>query len=437
MTIIHCRAGQVLTLICLMLATLAAQADMVVRVTEGADRRMPIAVVPFGTSHSRDAPEDLDSIIRDDLTMSGDLKPLEPSRMLSLPTSGDDIHFRDWRVLGQQFVLVGDVDFDAERNRYILSYELFDVSQQERLLGSRASAAPSELRTLAHHVSNRIYERVTGIPGIFNTRLAFVTRTGSGNDVEYRLKISDVDGYRDQVLLRSSEPILSPEWSPDGKELVYASFEGGRPAIYRQVVSSGERRRIAHFRGLNSAPDWSPDGESLLLTLSKDGSADIYEMPLDSLEPRRLTRHYSINTEPSWSPDGERFAFTSDRSGNPQVYIQSMSGGEPERLTFEGNYNAHPIYGPEGEEIFYIHQADGRFLLGSVDLETGEERVLSGSEIDEAPAMAPNGRLVLYVTNAGGRKGALEMTTVDGNARFTLPVRHDGIRDPAWSPLAE
>lgn len=437
MTQIHRRANQALMLATLMLASLIAHADMVVRVTEGADRRMPIAVVPFGTNHSRDAPQDLDSIIRDDLTMSGDLKLLEPSEMLSLPTSGDDLHFRDWRVLGQQFVLVGEVDFDAERNRYILSYELFDVSQQERLLGSRASAAPSELRTLAHHVSNRIYERVTGIPGIFNTRLAFVTRTGSGESVEYRLKVSDVDGRRDQVLLRSSEPILSPTWSPDRKELVYVSFESGRPAIYRQRVSSGERRRIAGFQGLNSAPDWSPDGESLLLTLSKDGSADIYEMPLDTLEPRRLTRHYSINTEPSWSPDGERFAFTSDRSGNPNIYIQSLKGGEPKRLTFDGNYSAHPIFGPDGEEIFYIHRADGRFLLGAVDLETGEERLLANSEIDEAPAMSPNGRLVLYVTDIGTGKGALEMTTVDGNARFTLPVRHDGIRDPAWSPLAE
>ncbi|MGM0449938.1 MAG: Tol-Pal system beta propeller repeat protein TolB [Pseudomonadota bacterium] len=437
MTQIHRGAGQALVLVCLLLATLAVQAEMTVRVTEGADRRMPIAVVPFGSNHSRDAPEDLASIIRDDLTMSGDLKPLDPSQMLSLPTSGDDLHFRDWRVLGQQFVLVGEVDYDEEGDRYILNYELFDVSQQERILGSRASAAPSELRTLAHHVSNRIYERVTGIQGIFNTRLAFVTRTGNGDNVEYRLKISDVDGQRDQVLLRSSEPILSPDWSPDRKELVYVSFESGRPAIYRQEVSSGERRRITRFSGLNSAPDWSPGGDSLLLTLSKDGSADVYEMPLDSLEPRRLTRHFSINTEASWSPDGERFAFTSDRSGNPQVYIQAIDGGEPKRLTFEGQYNARPIFGPDGEEVFYIHRADGRFLLGAVDLETGDERILAGSEIDEAPAISPNGRLVLYVTSASERKGALEMTTVDGNARFTLPVRHDGIRDPAWSPLAE
>ena len=434
------RVGQlwgILLAVALSLIAGVAQAEMVIRITEGADKRLPLAVVPFGGPEARDPPENLAGIIRENLTMSGDFELLEPSRMLSLPTSGDDIHFRDWRMLGQQFVLVGEVDFMPDRNRYILSYELFDVSQQKRILGSRASAAPSELRTLAHHVSDRIYSTITGIPGIFSTRLAFVSRTREDGDTIYRLKVSDFDGRRDQVLLRSAEPILSPDWSPDRRELVYVSFESGRPALYRQVISSGKRQRLTEFEGLNSAPDWSPDGRSLLATLSKDGSAEIYRLPLDSLSPERLTRHWSINTEADWSPSGERFAFTSDRSGNPQIYIQDLDGGSPERVTFEGKYNARPQFGPEGEKIYFIHRREERFYLGSVDLENGDERVFAGSEIDEAPATAPNGRLVLYVTQARGERDALELTTVGGTARFTLPVRHPGIRDPAWSPLKE
>jgi len=419
----------------LCLLALTAQGEMVIRITEGADKRMPLAVVPFGSADGRSAPENLDGIIRNNLTMSGDFELLAPQRMLSLPSSGDDIHFRDWRVLGQQFVLVGEVDYRPDDDRYVLSYELFDVSQQERLLGSRASAAPSELRTLAHHVSDRIYETITGIPGIFSTRLAFVTRTREGGDAVYQLQVSDVDGQRAQVLLRSSEPILSPDWSPDRKELTYVSFEGGRPGIYRQVIKSGERRRLTRFEGLNSAPTWSPDGDSLLATLSKDGSAEVYQLPLDTLEPERLTHHWSINTEASWAPDGARFAFTSDRSGNPQVYIKDMDGGKPRRLTFEGGYNARPRFGPDGEEIFFLHRRDGRYYLGAVELESGDERVFSASEIDEAPAISPNGRLAIYVTQARNGRDTLELTTVDGNARFTLPVRHPGIRDPAWSPL--
>lgn len=419
----------------LCLLALTAHGEMVIRITEGADKRMPLAVVPFGSTDGRSPPVNLDKVIRNNLTMSGDFELLNPQRMLSLPTSGDDIHFRDWRVLGQQFVLVGEVEYRPDDDRYVLSYELFDVSQQERILGSRASAAPSELRTLAHHVSDRIYETITGIPGIFSTRLAFVTRTREQGDIVYRLQVSDVDGKRSQVLLRSGEPILSPDWSPDRRELTYVSFEGGRPAIYRQVIKSGERRRLTSFEGLNSAPAWSPDGDSLLVTLSKDGSAEVYRLPLDTLEPERLTHHWSINTEASWAPDGERFAFTSDRSGNPQVYIKDVDGGEPQRLTFEGNYNARPRFGPDGEEVFFIHRRDGRYYLGAVELDSGEERVFSASQIDEAPAISPNGRLALYVTQARNGRDALELTTVDGDARFTLPVRHPGIRDPAWSPL--
>jgi TolB protein len=173
----------------------------------------------------------------------------------------------------------------------------------------------------------------------------------------------------------------------------------------------------------------------LLATLSKDGSAEVYQLPLDTLEPERLTHHWSINTEASWAPDGARFAFTSDRSGNPQVYIKDMDGGKPRRLTFEGGYNARPRFGPDGEEIFFLHRRDGRYYLGAVELESGDERVFSASEIDEAPAISPNGRLAIYVTQARNGRDTLELTTVDGNARFTLPVRHPGIRDPAWSPL--
>ena len=421
----------------LLLLVGATQAEMVIRITQGADQRLPLAVVPFGSPDNREVPENIAGIIRDDLTMSGDFKLLEPTRMLSLPTSRDDIHFRDWRMLGQQFVLVGKLDFMEDQNRYILSYELFDVSQKERVLGSRASAAPSELRTLAHHVGDRIYETITGIRGIFSTRLAFVTRTREDGEIVYKLKISDVDGRRDQVLLRSDEPILSPDWSPDSKELIYVSFESGRPGIYRQVISSGDRQRLTRFEGLNSAPAWSPDGKSLLATFSRDGSADVYHLPLDNLRPERLTQHWSINTEPEWAPSGDRFAFTSDRSGNPQIYIQDLDNGDPRRLTFDGSYNARPEFGPDGETIYFTHRRDGGFYLGAVELARGDERVFAGSRIDEAPAIAPNGRLVLYVTQAREGRDALELATVDGNARFTLPVRHPGIRDPAWSPLSD
>lgn len=425
-----------LTLVTASLLLVAGQvrAELVIQITEGADRGIPVSVVPFGTGDAPDMPVNLADIIRDNLTMSGDFEALEPASMLSLPTTGDDVSFRDWRMLGQQYVLVGEVEYREDRERYVLSYELFDVSQQQRVIGSRASAVESELRTLAHHVSNRIYEAITGIEGVFNTRLAFVTRNQEDGETVYRLKVSDIDGHRDQVLLRSSEPILSPDWSPDRSELTYVSFEGGRPGIYRQEIRSGERERLTSFRGLNSAPAWSPDGDSLLMTLSKEGSAEIYRYVLASGEVERLTNHWSINTEASWAPDGERFAFTSDRSGQPQIYVQSRRERDASRVTFDGNYNARPRFGPDGDELFFIHAREGDYYLGALDLDSGDQRVFPRSRTEESPAVAPNGRLVMYVTSEDGER-ALELTTVDGRAQFRLPVRHDGIRDPAWSPM--
>ncbi|TVP55564.1 MAG: Tol-Pal system beta propeller repeat protein TolB [Halomonadaceae bacterium] len=426
-------AGFAVAALLLLLTALPARAELVIQVTEGADRGIPIAVVPFAVSSGEEVPEEIATIIRNNLTMSGDFQLLEPGRMLSLPTFGDTLHYRDWRLLGQQFVMLGSLERQDD-GRYVLEYELYDVSQQRRLIRSRATASRQQLRQMAHHVSNRVYETVTGIDGIFTTRLAFVTRTREGGDLLYRLRISDIDGVNPVTLLESDEPILSPDWSPDGKELVYVSFEGGRPGIYRQTIASGERERLTEFRGLNSAPVWSPDGKSLLMTLSKDGSADIYRMVLGSRNVEQLTRHWAINTEASWAPDGRSFVYTSDRSGSPQIYQMDRRSGDSKRLTFEGNYNASAQFSPDGKSLYFVHGRDRQFFIGMLDLESGNQRILHRTPTDEAPGIAPNGRLLIYVTRQGNSR-SLELTTTDGRSQFRLPIEHEGIRDPAWSPL--
>ncbi|MDX1588923.1 MAG: Tol-Pal system beta propeller repeat protein TolB [Oleiphilaceae bacterium] len=424
-------------LLCLwLLASLLqpARGEMVIQITEGADRGVPIAVVPFPLRGADSLPEDVAAIIRNNLTMSGDFKLLEPGRMLSLPAFGDTVHFRDWRMLGQQFVMTGAIEKRQDDGRYVLEYELYDVSQQRRLIRSRATASEQQLRRLAHHVSNRVYETITGVEGIFTTRLAFVTRTRENGDSIYRLRLSDIDGHRPRTLLESKEPILSPDWSPDGKELAYVSFEGGRPSIYRQEIATGERERLTRFSGLNSAPAWSPDGRSMLMTLSKDGSADIYRMVLGSRNVEQLTRHWAINTEAAWSPDGKRFAFTSDRSGSPQIYRMDPERGESKRLTFEGNYNASPKYSQDGKSLYFVHGRDNRFYIGKLDLESGNQSILVRTPSEESPGVAPNGRLLIYVTEEGGSR-SLELSTTDGQSQFRLPIKHEGIRGPAWSPM--
>lgn len=425
----------IVTLVLAGLMALPAQAELLIRITEGADNAIPVAVVPFGESGGVQASENIGQIVRDDLAMSGEFNPLETSRMLSLPTSGDDVFYRDWRLLGQKYLLVGQLS-PGEAGKVQARFELFDVNREQRVLGATASARPDNLRGLAHHISDRVYEAITGTKGVFSTQIAYVTLDMENDKRIYRLNVSDVDGKRARVRLKSDEPILSPAWSPDGRKLAYVSFETGRPAIYIHELTTGDRTRIAQFPGLNSAPSWSPDGESMLMTLSRDGNAEIYKMDIASRRLTRLTDHWAIDTEPSWSEDGDQIVFTSDRSGGPQVYIMDDDGDDLRRVTFGSRYNARPRFGPEGDHLFYVHQRDSGFHVARLNIETGEETILTRSKLDESPSVAPNGRLLIYATQQEG-KSVLAVISAGGGSNYILPSRYGDVREPAWSPFID
>ncbi|TBW54664.1 Tol-Pal system protein TolB [Marinobacter halodurans] len=423
----------IVTMVLAAVIALPAQAELMIRITEGADNAIPVAVVPFGKADGFQPSENISQIIHEDLAMSGEFKPLPSERMLSLPTNGDDVFYRDWRLLGQKYLLVGQVQ-PAGGNKVSARYELFDVNREKRIMGETASVAADNLRTLAHHISDKVYEAITGTRGVFSTRIAYVTLDMENGKRIYRLNVSDVDGKRASVRLKSKEPILSPAWSPDGRRLAYVSFETGRPAIYIQELATGKRTRIAQFPGLNSAPAWSPDGDSLLMTLSRDGNAEIYKMDVASRKLTRMTDHWAIDTEPDWAPDGNSFVFTSDRSGGPQVYRMDADGGDLSRLTFGSRYNARPRFSPDGENIFYVHQRDSYFHIARMNIESGEETILTRTKLDESPSVAPNGRLLIYATQEGG-KSVLAVISADGGSNYILPSRFGDVREPAWSPF--
>lgn len=416
----------------LMLASGSASAELLIRITEGAGSAVPVAVVPFAETGAMPPGDKVSSIVEADLTMSGEFRTLEPSKMLSLPSKGSDVYFRDWRMLGQRYVVVGELTRSGDRVQ--ARYELFDVNQERRLLGETAAAGVGSIRTLAHHISDRIYEAITGAPGVFSTKLAYITVSGEGDQARYRLQVSDVDGKRAQVRLESREPILSPAWSPDGKKLAYVSFETGKPAIYVHELATGQRDKVADFSGLNSAPAWSGDGKSLLMTLSRDGNAEIYQMDLASRKTTKLTDHWAIDTEAAWDHADKGIYFTSDRSGGPQIYYMERPGAEPRRITFGSRYNARPRPDSKGEYVYYVHQRDRAFHIARTNLKTGDETVITRTESDESPSVSPNGRLLIYAT---GQNGASVLTVVsaDGGAAYSLPASDGDVREPAWGPI--
>ncbi len=420
-------------LMVMLMAASAARAELLIRITEGANAAIPVAVVPFAESGVMPAGDKVSNIVQADLTMSGEFQLLAPEKMLSLPSKRSEVYFRDWRLLGQRYVLVGELTRSGQRVE--ARYELFDVNREQRILGETAGASASNIRSLAHHISDRVYETITGEPGVFSTKLAYITLTTSGNESVYRLQVSDIDGQRSKIRLESREPILSPAWSPDGKKLAYVSFETGKPVIFIHELATGKRTKAADFPGLNSAPAWSPDGQSLLMTLSRDGNAEIYQMNLASGKTTKLTNHWAIDTEAAWDHAGRGIFFTSDRSGGPQIYYMERPGAEPRRLTFGSRYNARARPDSKGEYVYYIHQRQNTFHIARRNLKTDEESIITRTGSDESPSVSPNGRMLIYSTQQDG-KGVLTVVSADGGAAYSLPASEGEVREPAWGPIS-
>ncbi len=413
-----------------------AAAVLTIRITQGTEGAQPIAVVPFGwRGPAGQAPEDVGAIIRADLTRTGQFRPVAVADLPGRPDEASAINFSDWRLLGTANLVIGRLE-PLPGGRFAVSFRLFDVFRARQLAGYRVEVGARALRRTAHQISDIIYEKLTGVRGAFDTRIAYVTELTLASGKRYALSVADSDGFDPVTVLESSQPILSPAWSPDGRRLAYVSFEGGRPRVYVQELASGQRRRVAAFPGLNGAPAWSPDGRRLALTLSKDGNPEIYLLYLDGNRLQRLTANPAIDTEPVWSPDGQWLVFTSDRGGTPQLYRMPASGGRPTRLTFEGSYNARASYAPDGTRLALVHSERGAFRIAVLDLETGTLNVLTDTTLDESPSFAPNGVMILYATtDAGG--ATLAAVSTDGRVRQRLAGQEGSVREPAWSPFRE
>lgn len=373
-------------------------------------------------------------IIGNDLRNSGYFEPIPRQNMISLPSQASEVIYRDWKALGAQYVLVGNMVPNGGRLQ--VQYALFNVNTEQQVMTGNVGGGTDQLRDMAHHIADQSFEKLTGVKGAFSTRLLYVTAERMGvNNTRYTLQRSDYDGARAVTLLQSREPILSPSFAPDGRRIAYVSFEQRRPRIFVQHIDTGRREQITNFEGLNGAPAWSPDGSRLAFVLSKDGNPEIYVMDMGSRQTRRITNHYAIDTEPFWGKDGQTLYFTSDRAGKPQIYKTNINSGAVERVTFVGNYNANPKLSADEKTLVMIHRQDGFtvFKVAAQDLETNRLRILSDTSLDESPTVAPNGTMLIYATRHQGR-GVLMLASTNGRVRLPLPTAQGEVREPSWSP---
>lgn len=411
--------------------TLSAHALLTVEITKGSAKPTPIAVVPFGNTNG--LPEDIQQIVSADLDRSGLFQTIPKGEMLSQPTTPKEVYFRDWQRLKVSYLVIGSMSTSAD-GRYALHFELYDVLSGRQVFSGNTVGQVSQLRDIAHAVSDAVFEKITGIPGIFSTKMVYVEDLGYSGPGRYRLVFADIDGARERVLQASKLPILSPVWSHRGDKIAYVSFETTRPAIYIMDLATGRKTQMTNFPGLNGAPAFSPDDTRLAMCLSKDGNPEIYVMNIATRQLQRITDHFGIDHEPSFSADGRSVLFTSSRGGSPQIYQVDLASGRPERVTFDGEYNARPRVTPDGKSIVMVHRDKGIFHIASQDLKTGDMRILTETLLDESPSVAPNGAMLLYATQQQG-KGVLGAVSMDAGVKFTMPSRQGDVREPAWSPF--
>ena len=423
--IFHRRTLVGLLAIAAMTATAPVVAQFRVEVSGVGLTQIPIAVATF--RGDAQAPQKIGSIVLADLERSGVFRAVDTAELVLDESTRPDL--AQWRQKGADSLVTGSVTPLAD-GRFDVRLRLWDVVRGLDLGGQSFAVTAADLRLSAHRISDFVYEKLTGEKGIFSTRIAYVSKASQ----RFTLWVADADGENAQSALSSTEPIISPAWSPNGAQLAYVSFESRKPVIYAHDVASGKRRLLANFRGSNSAPAWSPDGRQIVATLSRDGGSQLYAIDAAGGEPRRLTQSSSIDTEPAFSPNGRFIYFVSDRGGTPQIYRMTASGGNPERITFTGTYNISPAVSPDGRWLAYVSRIGGAFKLHLMEIASGAVTQITDTNADESPSFSPNSRLIVYATQQQGRE-ALMTTTLDGKIRARLAGASGDIREPDWGPF--
>ncbi len=411
-------------------------AALSLELTQGVSAAMPIGLVPFKNEDTATIPGNttLSAVVRNDLQNSGQFHVMTPG-LFNQSNSVRQIDFKYWQKRGVNYLIMGQVKL-LPSGKYSVAYQLINVYTPKSpiTLSQTFTTTQPSMRSLAHHISDLVYQKLTGVRGIFSTRIAYVLVQDLYNQKpKHSLEVADADGFNPRTLLVSTQPIMSPTWTNGGRKLAYVSFEGHHASIYLQDLATGKRRLVSHFPGINSAPAFSPDGSRLAMVLSTSGYPKIYLFDMISHHLKQLTHGYSIDTEPSWAPDGKSFVFTSDRGGPPQIYRYYLANNRIERITFDGNYNARASFLPDGSGIVMMHRESSLFGIAKQDLDSGFIQSLTESGGDESPSVSPNGKMIIYAKQDNGC-GVLALVSTDGRIKLRLPAREGNVQEPAWSP---
>ena len=414
------------------LAAPGARADITVDVNQGVVQPLPIAIPGFGGAGPYAS--DIPGVVAADLQRSGLFRPLDanafPDRS---PDSNQVPKFPDWKQIGGQALIVGQVATDPD-GRLQVDFRLWDVFAQQQLVATRFTATPEEWRRVAHKIADAVYEKLTGEKGYFDSQVVFVSESGPKAHRVRRLTIMDQDGANPSYITDGSEQVFTPRFSSSSREITYMVLRDTGASVYLLNLDTSRRESLGHYSGMVFAPRFSPDGSKVAFSVEKAGNTDVYAMDLRSRTTRQLTTDASIDTSPAYSPDGSRMVFTSDRGGSPQIYAMGADGGGQHRISFGDGRYTDPVWSPTGDMIAFVKQTGSTFHIGVMKADGSGEKILTTSYLDEGPTWAPNGRVIMFFRESGGGGPHLWTVDVSGRTEQAEPYQGSG-SDPAWSPL--
>ncbi|MDQ2861564.1 MAG: Tol-Pal system beta propeller repeat protein TolB [Pseudomonadota bacterium] len=413
------------------LAPLTARAELVINVDQGATQPLPIAIPAFGGPA---VGGQISQVVAGDLGGSDLFRPLDPA---GFQEQIGDINvqprFDAWKAIAAQALLTGQVVSDAD-GRLKVNFRLWDVYAGEQLLGLEFTSTPENWRRVAHKISDAVYEKLTGAPGYFDTRVVFVAESGTRAKPIRRLAIMDQDGANPSYLTDGSFLVFTPRFSADSGEITYMALRPTGSNLYLLNIETGRQETLGHFPGMVFAPRFSPDGRKVTFSVERQGNTDIYVMDLGSHAATRVTADPAIDTSPSFSPDGSQLVFNSDRGGAPQLYVMGADGSGAHRISFGSGRYTTPVWSPDGKLIAFTKQEGGAFHIGVMRPDGSAERLLTESYLDEGPTWAPNSRTIMFSRQSRGSGAHLWTVDISGRAAHAAAYPL-GASDPAWSPL--
>ena len=440
----------ILFIFCLFIYNNSATALVEVDITRGNLDPLPIAVSPLhiesgsvdikqGDKIIKNVGEKISKVIEINFKRSGLFNPLKKDSFVQKP---DIAHikprFEDWRLIKAQALVTGKVTVSEDKLR--VEFRLWDVVAAKEMLALAFSTTPSNWRRVAHIISDKVYQRLTGEEGYFDTRIIYVSETGSKTQRFKKLAIMDQDGANVKYLTLGNELVLTPRFSPKNQLVTYLSYFRNLPRVYLLDIETGVQEVVGDFPGMTFAPRFSPDGKKIIMSFAKDGNSDIYTMNLKTRVVEKITDHTSIDTSPSYSPDGKYICFNSDRSGLQQIYVMRSDGSNVKRITFGKGLYGTPVWSPRGDLIAFTRVHKGRFYIGVMRPDGSGERLLTENFYQEAPSWSPNGRVLIFYretkSDSEGKGFSAKLWSIDltGYNERLIETETDG-SDPSWSSL--